>query len=422
MDMPVKNRVSEVDLKGSDAFLPLFECVVNAIISLRKETDLKDEDKKVQIQLIRGNPPSRLSFDGSNTIASMKVIDNGGGFNDKNMLSYKTAYSHENRDYGCKGVGRFTVLAAFREIQVTSTYFQNGSWLERSFLFNQEDEVKELDNKPTDKAELKTIVTLSQCYNPDILDHTAISVDDVAGLLMNHCLVYYLCKELPRIELIDMPDQKGAVVNELYASLSEERERAFKVQDQQFNCYVMKTEKRTNRKNHYIYYCANSRVVGTAKSLGGVNSAFNYPIMEGGREFYLDVYVVSTYLDRKVYNSRNGFGIPQSDPPMFSNGEITFDLIEEKLAEVLSEAYNKHVNETRERAVESVKHYIRNNAPRYRRYLNRDDVFQGIPANLNEDKIEEYLGRLAHTERKRIDRKIQEAIDNKEINHDAIES
>ncbi len=422
MDMPVKNRVSEVDLRGSDAFLPLFECVVNAIISLKKEEAMKEEEKKIQIQLIRGNPPSTLSFDGSNVVDTIKVIDNGGGFTEKNMLSYKTAYSHENKDYGCKGIGRFTVLAAFREIQVTSTYQENGLWRERQFVFNQEDEVKELSDAPSDVAEARTIVTLSRCYNPSILDYTAVSVNEVAAMLMNHCLVYYLCKELPRVELIDMPEQKGAVVNDLYAALSKERERSFEVQGEQFNCYVMKTEKRTNRKNHYIYYCANSRVVGDGRSLGGVNPAFSYPIMDGGREFYLDVYVVSQYLNQKVYNSRNGFSIPQSVTPMFSNGAITFDLIEEKLAEALSEAYKKHVDETKKRTVESVKTYIREHAPRYRRYLNRDDVFDGIPANLNEDKIEEYLGRVAHMERKRIDRKIQEAIDNKEINQDAIEA
>ena len=49
MDLPVKNIVSEIDLKKSDAFLPLFECVVNSIISLKQTKDVDKDKKKIQI-------------------------------------------------------------------------------------------------------------------------------------------------------------------------------------------------------------------------------------------------------------------------------------------------------------------------------------------------------------------------------------
>lgn len=36
METPVKNIVDSIDLTQGDALLPLFECIVNSIISLKK--------------------------------------------------------------------------------------------------------------------------------------------------------------------------------------------------------------------------------------------------------------------------------------------------------------------------------------------------------------------------------------------------
>ncbi len=77
MDLPVANIVSEIDLKPNDVLLPLFEVVVNSIISLMQTNDIPIEDKKIQIQIFRGKKPSNTDlFCNSNTISSIKVIDN----------------------------------------------------------------------------------------------------------------------------------------------------------------------------------------------------------------------------------------------------------------------------------------------------------------------------------------------------------
>jgi hypothetical protein len=43
----------------------------------------------------------------------------------------------------------------------------------------------------------QTIVELRDCYNEVIRQNSAIDVDQIAELLMRHCLVYYLCNDLP---------------------------------------------------------------------------------------------------------------------------------------------------------------------------------------------------------------------------------
>jgi len=233
---------------------------------------------------------------------------------------------------------------------------------------------------------------------------------------MEHCLVYYLCNELPRIEVIDLASKQVQVVNELFSNLSKEREKDFLILNYNFKYYITKTVKSNNRKNHYIHYCANSRVVGSGKSIAKINSIFAYPIIENSTANFLDIYVVSDYLNKRVFSARNGFDIPQDkDSHLFKLvGELSFEEIEVALAKQLESEYDSFVKETQNRNIQEVKEYIHKN-PRYKRFASRLDILKSIPPNLNDDKKEEFLHKLAYNERKAIDAKIQKFIDQKDI-------
>lgn len=289
MELPVKNIVSEIDLKPTDALLPLFESVVNSILSLKLTKDLKKEDKKVQVQIIRGDYPANLlDLLLHKTVTSIKVIDNGEGFNDANMKSFKTAYSRKNKELGCKGIGRFTILSGYAKILITSNYKEKNEWKYREIQFDTENEVTLIKEEKSDHQIRKTVVELNNSNNV-IKDHTALSIQEIAEAIMEHCLVYYLCGDLPLIEIYDKDDNSMVVVNELYRSLSEDREKSFPINGEDFYCYITKTAKTNNRKNHYIHYCANSRVVGSGKSIARVNGLFAYPLIENGIGKYLDI-------------------------------------------------------------------------------------------------------------------------------------
>ena len=100
MQLLVKNIVGEIDLKPNDAFIPLFKCISNSIISLIQTTDLKPENKEIKIEINRGELPKKTNIHNTSTIDSFKVIDNGNGFTDKNYESFKLAYTDENKEYG----------------------------------------------------------------------------------------------------------------------------------------------------------------------------------------------------------------------------------------------------------------------------------------------------------------------------------
>jgi hypothetical protein len=424
MNLPVKNIVSEIDLKPADAFLPLFETVVNAIHSLKLTRNLKPEERKIQVQLFREGFPAGLRLAEIKMISSIRVFDNGEGFTDANLESFRTAYSRKNKELGCKGVGRFTILAAFRSIHIESHFRGKNEWRYREIEFDLEKEVTICKDETSQDKGKHTVVELKNCYNEIVRQHSAMDARQIAELIMNHCLVYYLCNDLPQIEIYDRETEEISIVNELYNSLSKDREKDFMVGNYHFKCYITKSPRTSNRKYHYIYYCANSRVVGYGKSIARVNSLFAYPIIENGESKYLDVYVVSDFLNKKVYASRNGFAIPQEkEINLFSDisGDLSFDEIETAIAKQLEEEYDAFVKATQDRSIQELKQYIAEKAPRYKRFLNRPGILESIPPNLSEDKKEELLYKISFTERKTIDTRIQRFIENKYINEETID-
>lgn len=423
MNLPVKNLVDDIDLKASDFLLPLFESVVNSIISLKQTKGI--QDKKIQIQIERGKPPKKRDlFENHNTIHSIKVIDNGEGFISENLTSFKTAYSQKNKkEFGCKGVGRFTMLAAFERVMIESNYYENSSWSRIKFEFNSINEVSIISQELSSDEGNKTIVYLDNLYNETLREVSAVSIDYIADELMKHCLIYYLCNDLPKIEILDTETNQGVVVNDKYENLIKEREREFKIDQYTFKGYITRTEKTNNRKNHYVYYCANSRVVGRGKSLSTINSLFMYPISSNGSSFLLDVYLVSDYLNKTAYRSRNGFSIPhEKEKSIFNDGSISYEEINNELTKILSEEYDSFVRETQKRNNAELVEYINNEAPRFKRFSKRPDILNSIPPNLSDEKKEEHLYKIAYREQKRIEKNIQNFIENKKVNEFTIQA
>lgn len=233
MIVPVRNIVEQVDLTSDDVLLPLLECVVNSVISLQ-QSEKPSEEKKIQIQIERGDYPQNLNFEKIKTISSFKVIDNGVGFTSKNYRSFETPFSQINKDFGCKGIGRFTVLAAFDEYYVKSSYIENGQWFLREFRFTSENEIEPIALAEFEAGDFKTIVEIKNCNSPNILERSALSIKQVAEAIMQHCLIYYLSGTLPRIEIIDEESKTAEVVNELFEKVSKEKERTFQINNNIF--------------------------------------------------------------------------------------------------------------------------------------------------------------------------------------------
>ncbi|GAB4030918.1 hypothetical protein [Spirosoma jeollabukense] len=421
MQVPVKNIVERVDLTSQDALLPLFECVVNSIISLLK-SDIKDiKDKQIQIKIRRGDLPSQINLENIKTIHSITITDNGVGFDDENFKSFETPYSNINKEFGCKGIGRFTVLAAFKSVKIYSNFKEEGIWKHREFSFDSENEVDGVNCIDSNEHYPKTTVELIDCFNPIIKDKTARTVEEIAKDIMQHCLIYYLSGSLPVITVFDTENNQVQVINDLFKQVSKEREKEFEIDNQKFKAYVTKSPKEGNRINHYVLYCANSRVVGQPRNISKFNQLFSYPVQQDGKQYFLDIYLVSEYLNKKAYNTRNGFAIPrEKERGMFNNSIISFQEIEESLTTLLEEEYEPHVKLTQERSLNEIRTYITNYAPRYRSLLNNAEVLKSIPPNLSDDKKEEFLYKISYNARRTVEKNVQDFINNKKFNEESI--
>ena len=422
MIVPVENIVETVDLTADDVLLPMMECIVNSVISLQ-QSDKPINEKIIQVKIQRGNSPKQTNLNNINTIKSIIITDNGIGFNEKNYKSFETPFSKINKEYGCKGIGRFTVLAAFENLKTRSNYFEDGQWNYREFEFNSNDELKPLKFEKSEVQEYKTTVELSNCFNEIIKEKSALSLIQISEKIMEHCLIYYLNDSLPSIVVYDEDEKEAEYINDLFAKVSKEKERSFKVKNKPFKIYITKTLKEGNRKNNYVYYCANSRVVGNPKNIKNFNSLFNYPISKNGNLYFLDVYVVSEFLNLKAFSTRNGFNIPkENENLLFHNNEIiAFQDIEENLTEILEDEYDQFVKESKIKSQKQIENYIIDNAPRYRSFLKNPSILDAIPPNLSEDKLEEHLYKISYSARKKVENQIEKFISNKQINEESIE-
>ena len=421
MEVPVKNLVETVDLTVEDVLLPMLECVVNSIISLQK-SPLPFEKKKIQIQITRGEYPKNLNFDNSKTILGYKVIDNGVGFNTKNYESFQTPFSQINKDFGCKGIGRFTVLAAYENFLVESNYEENKTWHKRNFKFSIEKEVEVIEFTASETEKWKTIVDIQNCTNQILLERSALSILEISESIMQHCFIYYLNNSLPRIEIIDLENNEVEVINDLFEKVSKEKERDFYLKGENFKFYITKTLKEGNRRNNYLYYCANNRTVGNPRNIKNINSIFSYPILINNEYYFFDIYVVSDFLNKKVFKTRNGFNIPKEKENILFNNDniITFQDIEEQISTILENDYDDFVKTAKLKNIESVKSYIIQKAPRFNSFLKSQDILNSIPPNLSEDKLEEYLYKISFNARRSIESNIEKFIKTKEVNEEAI--
>jgi hypothetical protein len=408
MEMSVKSKVDEINLRPHEFLLPLFEVVVNSILSVTERfpnggglIEIKIErDKKPQLfspELLKDNtgklPPVSIN--------NISIIDNGVGFDDDNFKSFNTAYSEKNRDRGCKGVGRFTVLACFENMHVFSVYKKSGQQFSREFTFNVLDEVKPMEGNPVilNGAENRITVITLNAYRPKFKDKTAISTLQIAKEVIEHCLPFFINKNVPTILLKDDLNDEELVLNDIVKTVVN-----FVGQPVVFHPindsdpFTLLLVRRTDAKNHRLRLCANNRVVGRSENLGSLIPGFESGFKDdSGIDYCLDVYVLSPFLDGRVNTVRNSFNIPNSPEENVMIDEITISGIQEEIKAILESKYASTLEKIQAINYDRIKRYILN--PKklrvgYRSLLQRKDLLKSIPTNLSDDRLEEYLHKI----------------------------
>ena len=192
----------------SKPLMPLFEALVNSIQAIEDRFQGKYDDGKIRVIIKRAAQREFDFKDGTRrepTILGFQVIDNGIGFTDENLASFKLMASKQKAARGGKGIGRFTWLKAFDEVVISSVYEDaKGKKRRREIEFSLRHGIK--DSAPVDveeKTPIQTIVSLNK-FKPVYRDLPAAyrTTEKIAQRILEHCLVSFLANKVPDMELM----------------------------------------------------------------------------------------------------------------------------------------------------------------------------------------------------------------------------
>ena len=378
MNTYLKGRLRNTPLPRSHGLLPLFEAVVNAIHSI-SEKSIDPNLGEIVIEIIRV-PQASLTLDNSKSkrkvpplenIVGFKVIDNGVGFHEKNMISFETLDSDYKALQGCRGVGRLLWLKAFDSVNITSVFLdETGSLKQRSFSFTAAQGVGNATLADAIRGiSTRTCVHLDG-FNKSYRDKSVKTAKAIANSLFEHCLWYFVRDGgAPKIQIKDGSEQISldVVYEEYMFSLA--KKESIEVKGQSFELTHIKL-KANAAKQHFIAWCAASRVV-EEESIAGKVPGLHGKIKDEAGDFVYACYVTSPFLDQHVRPERIGFDIEEMSDDLFSETELS--LVEIRNAVIVSSTKHLegYLQESQKAGRERVEQFVSHRAPRYRPILAR---------------------------------------------------
>lgn len=405
--------IAGIDIEPDEYLLPLHEVVVNSIQSI--EDSKEPKFGTISIKVIRRK---QLSLEGGfeepyRAIEGFEIYDNGVGFVKKRFQAFNDAFTDLNKVKGCKGVGRYTVLACFGSMEINSTFFENNNWFNRTFKFDVINGISpENEDNLTDSSEqdLKTVIKLNNYKNDfqDYITKNRVSLIDIAEGIIQHCLLYFINNQAPLIRIYDdnAPDQ-SIFLNDLYSNIVK-----FDNQVKSFRLKNIKSPFKLNylrnykTKSHSFHLCANNREVGKKMSISIYIPSFVQSLQdELDERYYLSVYITGDFLDGKANYQRNRFSIPHKVDDKSSFDEISIEELLKDISDNVRIHYSDCIMSAEKEKNIRIRSYILNpKKPRliFKHLLTVEDIFNDIPANITDERLESELHKkVYHLELKR---------------------
>ena len=179
----VVGKITNFDLPAKDAVMSILEAVINSIHSIleRQSQDHSFKDGYINI-IVNKNKDNLFDKD----ISSVTIEDNGVGFTTENIDSFLTIESRRKIKYGGKGVGRFSWLKCFSQVEIVSNYFENNAFYKREFIFDAKDNIDVIP-QTSDISDYKTIVKLVNPHQ-EIQPFLNKSIESLAKIESNFCI------------------------------------------------------------------------------------------------------------------------------------------------------------------------------------------------------------------------------------------
>ena len=376
LETNLRGRLRNTHLPNSSGLLPLFEAVVNSIHSI-DDAGLLSTEGKILVQIERSREEQltlEKEGDAAQIITGFKVSDNGVGFNEANMASFRTLDSEHKVARGGRGVGRLLWLKAFKEVQVKSCFDDSDQERKvRTFTFDDELGVRE---EPICQAETDTSRETTVHLKGFIKRYrkaTYKTAAAIANSLLEHCLWYFILPDsAPKIMIRDR--EEYIELDSLYNHymLDSSTTESIELKNEQFQLTHTRLRASANRQ-HTIGLCAANRLVTEEKLSGKIAGLFG-KLQDGDSEFVYACYVTSPFLDRRVRSERTAFNIPDSVEPLFAEHDVCINDIRDMVIDKAAKYLECHLDENKRLSKERITQFIQHEAPRYRPVLPRMQV------------------------------------------------
>jgi hypothetical protein len=398
----LEGKIRNLPSFKSEALLPLFEAIVNAIQAIDERGN--GTLGEITVRVVR---ESKGLFDDLSDlpIRDFVIIDNGIGFNEVNFDSFETSDSDHKEALGGKGIGRFVWLKAFDQVQVDSVYQDKEKLVNRKFLFTTKGGIHQMEpsNSTLTQTTTVTLAGLKEEYRklPTAYKTTA----KISQRILEHCLSYFISGDAPKILLIDENETVNLnelFKNEIFPNLTEE---TIQLSSYVFNLTHIKLYA-THEKMHNAVLCADRRdvkAISLAKALG-TSSQFDEEL----QKFTYAMYVASPYLDKYVDSYRLDFSLPKS-ASLFPDEEIVTEVqLEDAIANSARQFLSTYLSVARERKQDLIANYVSNENPGLRSIPHYcPQVYDEIEPSSTPEKINEvlykYKGKAEFETRKKTD-------------------
>ena len=304
-------------------------------------------------------------------IVGFRIEDNGVGFTEDNMKSFRTLDSEYKISQGGRGVGRLLWLKAFKTVSIESVFkdIETG-FKRRRFQF---DAVSGVFNEHIQDISTVTntgsVVELDG-FNARYWKYSRKTGKAISDSILEHCLWYFL--RPGSVPVITMEDD-GEVFS-LEDSFNEHMHHAsatetIKIKNRNFDLIHVKL--RSNSLSaHTIAFCADKRLVSEEKLVGKITGLHGRISDENG-DFIYSCFVSSNFLDEYAHPERTGFDIMETVEGLLENTEISLTDIRDAVIGRAKVYLKEHIAENKERSKLRISRFVAQRAPRYRPILSR---------------------------------------------------
>lgn len=390
MRIDLAGRVAKIRLDKQQPLMPLVEAVINSLHAI-EDTDQVDSEIRIiahrEAGMRLGEEAERLA-----PIDSFTVEDNGIGFTDENQRSFETSDSSYKRDRGGKGIGRLLWLKAFERAEVEST-FGFGSLMKRRFTFALPDGIDAVPALPTKDESRRTTVRLLGFKSP-WRENAPRHLDRVAIAIIEHCFLYFLRPNRPRMLLSD--GFEALDLNREFDARFAGNARAHDFAVKGSNFTLTGFRMRPAFGKHQLIFAADFREVqpfALVKVLPNLQAALT---AEDGSQFWFFGVVQGAYLNDNVNAERTGFSIPMRTEEEELHDEPTLCDIRDASASLIASdlaPFTARIEEEKGRRLQS---FVQGSQPKYRPFLTRyrDEVLAELPPDADDRKMDDVLHRL----------------------------